>query len=228
MPRKKTTKTAPRKINRFEEPVLESSTPVSEREMSSMPKMSSSMWKYIIILLVVVLAVLAFKFKNLFIVATVDGQPITRIEYEKELNSKYGAQVLDNIISEKMILSKAREKGITINQSEIDAKIKEIEDRLKGKISLDEALKAQGLTKDTFQQQIEIQMTIDKMFDKEASVSEKDIDDYISQNKQSLPESTDPAALRVDVRNNLKQQKIGELFDKWFADVKKNSKVQKY
>ncbi len=188
----------------------------------------SSRWKNSLIIAIVVIAALAFKFKNLFIVATVDGKPITRLALERELNSKYSAQTLDNLISEQIILSQARNKGITVDQKDVDAKIKEIDSRLKGKISLNDALKAQGLTPDSFRKQVEIQLTIDKLFDKEASISDKEVEDYIAQNKASLTTATDPAKLRADVYANLRQQKIGDLFDKWFADIKQKVKVVKF
>lgn len=182
----------------------------------------------LLIIAVLILALLLFKFKNLFVVASVNGKLISRWQLEKELNSKYAAQTLDNLISEQIILSQASQKGISVSSSDIDTNIKQIESRLKGKMSLNNALAAQGMTLDSFRKQVEIQLTIDKMFDKDASVSDKEIDEFITQNKSTLPVSTDPAQLRAQVLTNLRQQKVGDLFDKWFADAKQKAKVVKY
>lgn len=223
MPRKKTSsRTRIEKVDTLsvEPQIVESST--------TMPPTRSSWKRNLLIIALVILALLAFKFKNLFVVATVNGSPITRLELEKELNNKYADQTLENMISEQVILSEARKKGISISDADVNTKIKEIEDRLKGQISLEDALKAQGLTKDSFRKQVEIQLIIDKMFDKEAKVSDKEVEEYITQNQESLQTSTDPAKLRADVYNNLRQQKIGEIFDKWFNEAKQKASIVKF
>lgn len=188
---------------------------------------NSSLRRYIIIIVLVILALLAFRFKNLFIVATVNGKPITRLAFEKELNSKFGEQTLENMISEQIILSEAKNKGVTVEKADVDNKVKEIEERLKGQIALDDALKAQGLTKESFEKQLEVQLIIDKMFDKEATISDKEIDEYLSQNQEALASSTDPAKLREDIYQTLKQQKVGDLFDKWFTEAKQKANIVK-
>jgi len=203
-------------------------TPSVPLDLESRKRPSWLRYLPLLIILVVILALFAVKYKNLFIVATVNGDPISRLTLEQELNSKYADQTLDSLISEKIILSEAQKKGVTVSQKEIDNRIKEIEDRLKGQISLDDALKAQGFTRDSFQKQLEIQLTIDKMFDSEATVSEKEIDDYLAQNPDMVTSSTDPAKLRTDVKDSLKQQKIGDLFDAWFTQIKSKANVNKW
>lgn len=184
--------------------------------------------KNIILVLILLGVLFVWKFKNLFIAATVNGQPISRLQLISQLQKRFGDQVLDNMINERLILAAARQKGIFITSAEIDKRIKTIEDQLQGKMSLDEALKAQGLTKDEFRKQIEIQLSIDKMFEKEASVSSKDIDDYIGKNGDYYKNSTDPAALKEEVKSFLLQQKISDLFNKWFTDLRQKASINKY
>jgi hypothetical protein len=183
--------------------------------------------KNIIIVVILILVVLAWKFKGYFIVATVNGQPISRFELNDQLISRFGAQTIDSMINERLIMGAARQKGIFISAGEIDARVKEIEGRLQGQ-KLADALTAQGLTEPMFRHQLEVQLSIEKLFDKEATVSPKEIEDYIAQNSVALKNATDTAALQADVTANLKQQKISELFDKWFTDVKKNASVKKF
>lgn len=184
--------------------------------------------KNIIVILLLILAIIGWKAKGMFIAGFVNGQPISRWELNKQLTKKYGDQTLDNIINERLILAASRQKGIFVTSSEIDSRVKEIENRLQGKATLDEALKAQSLSKDEFNKQIEVQLSIEKLFSKEATVSSKEIDDYIGKNKEILKSSTDPAALRIEVKSNLERQKIGDSFEKWFADVRKNANIIKY
>jgi hypothetical protein len=150
------------------------------------------------------------------------------MELNSQLEKKFGSQVLDNLVNERLIMGGARQKGIFVTSDEIDKKVSEIEERLKGKITLDDALKAQGLTKEDFKRQIEIQVSIDKLFAKESTVSSKEIDDYISKNSQAFKSATDPAQVKNQVNDILKQQKVSEAFDVWFEDIKKNAKVNKF
>lgn len=198
-------------------------TPVVSSEIAK--KIS---YKNIILIVLFLLVVLLWKFKSSFIVAMVNGQPISRWQLNDRLVKKFGDQTLDSIVNERLILAAARQKGIFVKTEEIDARSKQIESRLSGKISLDDALKAQGLTQDDFKKQLEIQLSIEKMFEKEATLSSNEIDDYISKNSQAYKDATDPAQVKEEAKSILTQQKINDLFEKWFNDIRKNAKVTKF
>jgi hypothetical protein len=182
-----------------------------------------------ILLLLVILALVGLWFgKKYFIAGTVNGQPISKWQLNAQLEKRFGSQVLDSIINERLILSAARQKSIFVTEDDINNKIKQVEEQIKGQMSLDEALKAQGLTKEDFKKQIEIQVSIDKMFDKEASVSTKDVDDYLSKNSSLTKSASDAAALKKEVEDMLKQQKVAELFNTWFTEIRKNAKIENF
>lgn len=174
------------------------------------------------------LIVLIWKLKGYLIVATVNGQPISRWELTDKLTRRFGGQTLDDIINERLLLAALRQKGIFIPNQEIDARIKQIEERLKDSLSLAEALKAQGLTTEEFRRQIEIQSSIDKLFDKEATTSSSEIEEYIRKNNQAYKSATDPVSVREEVKAILRQQKISDLFDSWFSQIRKDAKIAKF
>lgn len=225
MPKKRSKRVSPKSLSAKTAPALVENMAAANRPSGTMT--SSSWKKYLIIIILVLLAALVYKYKNLFVVASVNGKPISRLDLEKELNTKYGSQTLDNLISEQIILDGANKKGVTVSANDINKKIIDIENRLHGQAALNQALAAQGLSMDDFRKQVEIQLTINKLFDKEASVSDKEISDYISQNQSSLS-STDPAQLKSEALAALQQQKVGDLFDKWFAQEKKQAQVVKF
>jgi hypothetical protein len=184
--------------------------------------------KNIIFFVIFLLVIAAWQFKGLFIAATVNGSPISRFQLDDQLRKRFGAQVLDNLINERLIMGATRQKGIFVTEAEINEKIKQIEQRLQGQTTLDEALKAQGLTKSDLNKQIEIQIAIDKIFSAESTVSAKEIEDYIAKNQEFTKNATDPAALKEEVAGVLKQQKTADSFDKWFSELKKNAKVNTF
>ena len=184
--------------------------------------------KNIILLIILVIAVLFWKFKGYFVVALVNGQPISRWQLSDQLMKKYGSQTLDNIINERLILAAARQKGIFVKADEIDARVKQIEGRIAGQISLDDALKAQGLSREEFRRQLEIQISIEKLFTKEATVSASEIDEYLGENKTLYKDATDTALLREEVKDTISKQKLSDAFDKWFTDIQKSAKINKF
>jgi foldase protein PrsA len=219
-------KTSARRLQRTEETVDFSPETSTPEEVQKKPKLFSK--KNITFFVILVLIIVVWQFKGMFIAATVNGSPISRFQVDDQLRKRFGSQVLDNIINERLIMGATRQKGIFVTEAEITAKISEIEKRLQGQTTIDEALKAQGMTKDDLHQQIEIQIAIDKMFTAESTISAKEIDDYITQNKELTKNATDPAALKEEVTNILKQQKTADSFDKWFAQLKQNAKVNKF
>lgn len=184
--------------------------------------------KNIALIVLLLLVALLWKFRSSFIVAMVNGQPISRWQLNDQLVKKFGEQTLESIINERLILAAARQKGVFVKADEIDNRTKEIETRLSGKMTLDDALKAQGLTRDDFKRQLEIQISIEKLFEKESTISSKEIDDYISSNSQSFKNSTNPAEVKSEVNIMLRQQKINDLFEKWFTEIQKSAKVSKF
>lgn len=185
-------------------------------------------WKHIVLFALLIVGLLLWKFKGQFIVAMVNGQPISRWQLNNQLEKKFGDQVLENLINERLILSAIRQKGIFITAGEIDSRMKQIEDRLQERVSLDDALKTQGLSKDDFRRQIEIQLSIEKLFGNESTISAKEADDYYFKNKAAYKDATDTAAVKKDIENTLRQQKMADLFEKWFADIRKDAKIQKF
>lgn len=184
--------------------------------------------KNIIIIVILLAAVLFWKFKGYFIVATVNGQPISRFELTGDLIKRFGSQSLDNIINERLILGATRQKGIFVTDDDISIRTKDIEKKLQGTTTLKDALLAQGLSESDFKKQLEIQIAIEKLFDKESTVSSSEIKDYISQNQSAYKSATDPAAVNKEVESILHQQKVRDQFDKWFSDIRKNANIQKY
>lgn len=224
MPRVK--KSSERKSNKQQ--AIELSSYTKEQKEPVSPKQTLFSPRNIILAIFLVLIVLGWKFKGYFIAATVNGQPVSRWELNEQLMNRFGQQTLDTIVNERLILGAARQKGILVTTNEINDRIKQIEEKLKGKSTLAEALAAQGMTEGMFRRQIEIQVSIEKLFASEATVSSQEIDDYISKNGALYKDATDQAAVKEEVKTLLSQQKLSEAFDSWFTDVKKNAKVLKF
>ncbi|HSD98705.1 MAG TPA: SurA N-terminal domain-containing protein [Patescibacteria group bacterium] len=175
---------------------------------------------------VVVVVLALFFFKGLFIAATVNGQPISRLAVVSQLEKQGGKQALDNLIVENLIRQEAQKRHVSVSQTDIDGQIKKIEDQLKGQgMTLDNALAAQGLTKSDLVDQLTIQALLTKMIGNSVSVSDADIEKYIAANQDNLPKDLSDADLKSQVKSQLEQQQLQTKTQAFVATLQKNAKI---
>src|SRR3972149_2654206 len=104
--------------------------------------------KFIVGVVIVVLLSLLYLLKGLFVAAFVNGQPISRLSVVRELERRGGAQALDSVISQTLILQEAKKQKVTATDEEVNATIAEIEVSLEGQGGLDQILISEGMTRD--------------------------------------------------------------------------------
>jgi hypothetical protein len=83
----------------------------------------------------------------------------------------------------------------------------------------------QGMTRATLEDQLKYQVMIDKILGKDVKVTDKEIQDYIEQNKESLPKNQKEADLKKTVADQLRRQKINEKVQPWLDNLQKNAKI---
>ncbi len=179
------------------------------------------------VLAVAILALLVWKFRTLFVVAMVNNKPITRYEFENLLMSRYGKQTLDELINERLVREKAEKDHVIVANSEVDAKIADLTKMLAGQTTLEAALAQQGMTMDEFRNQIYLQTLVEKIAAPQVSVTDKEIQDYITQNKTTLT-ATDEAGMIKEAGDTLRRQKTSQIFNTIFTDLKSQAKILKF
>lgn len=176
------------------------------------------------IAIVVIIAVaLGVLFKSIFIAAVVNGEPITRFSVISILEQQGGKTTLESLITKKLILQEMKKRNISVTQSDLDSEIKIINSNLESQGSnLDQALTSRGMTKSDLNDELKIQIGLNKMVGTNVTVTEKEIDDFVTANKSQMAQGTSDAQFREQVTLQLKQQKlqtetqnfIKSLFDK--------------
>lgn len=175
---------------------------------------------------IVVLLALAFFFRSLFVVAIVNGQPITRLAYINELEQTAGKQAMNALVTKTLILQEAKKNNVSVSNSEVDAQIKTIQDNLaKQGQQLDSVLALQGMTMAGLREQVYMQKLVEKMVGKDITVSDKEISDYIDKNKDNLPQNASAADLKKQVHDQLYQQKLNDKVQTWIQSLQQKAKV---
>ncbi|MDA1337785.1 MAG: SurA N-terminal domain-containing protein, partial [bacterium] len=114
---------------------MENRKEMNQEKVSSVKNVVSfvkkvNFFQILILLVLVLVGFFAYKYKGEFIVATVNGKPITRIELMKELEKQGAKQALDSIIVQRLIAEKAKNENIEISNEDVAAEIKNIKEML--------------------------------------------------------------------------------------------------
>lgn len=180
------------------------------------------------IIILAVLGVLLY-FKGLFIAAIVDGKPISRFEVIKELENTSGQQALDALVVKQLISAEASKAGIAISQEDIDAEIKNLEDRItKQGGTLELLLAQQGINQNQFREQISLQKKLEKILENSIQVSDEEVNKYFTENKITPPAGVSEDEIKNQIRAQLKNQKFGMEADKWVTNHKSQASIQYY
>jgi len=178
--------------------------------------------------IVVIAAVLIFLLKNIFIAALVNGQPITRLSIISALEKQSGKTTLDGLITKKIILQEAQKRKVSVAQSDIDAEIKKITASLQTQgLTLDQALAYQGMTKSDLNNELKVQVALNKMIGT-VTVTEKEINDFITENSsQMTPEMTE-TQFREQAIQTLKQQKLQAKTQDFIKNLQDKAKIIRF
>jgi len=167
--------------------------------------------------------------KGLFIAATVNGNPISRLSVVRELEEHSGKQALESLIQRKLIEAELNKKGITITQEEIDIELKRIEGQVVSQgETLKDVLVAQGMTEEQLREQVAVQKKLEKLLADKTQVSDEELNAYIENNKITPPEGVKIEDFRKQLSDQLKQQKFSQEAQKWISDLTTNAKIRYY
>lgn len=168
---------------------------------------------------------LIYYFKSWFIVAWVNGRPITRMTYVAELSKIAKTQALDSLLTKQLINEEANKRKVSVSKEEIDVAIKSIEERATAQgTSLDELLKAQNVSLDSVREEIRLQKLLEKMVEK-AEASEEEIKTYFDENKAVLFADKKFDEVKKDIAAQLQQQNLVNKMQELIAKLQSEAKV---
>jgi len=167
-----------------------------------------------------------YKFKNQLVVATVNGQFISRPELIKELETQYGQGTLETIVTEALILQEAAKLGVSINDEEINQEIQKLEEEMASQgQDLSQILSLQGVTREELKKQIRLQKIVEEVVKRDVEVTAEDVEKYYEENKDSFSEDEDIEALKEEIRLQLEQQELTAGINSWIQGLRDNAEI---
>lgn len=181
----------------------------------------------VLAIIVIALIALAFKYRGVFVAASVNGRPISRMSVVKEAEKQSGKQALENIIRNNLIEQEAKKKNVTVSDQEVSDEIKKVESNLsKQGQKLDQVLTVQGINREDLKKLIKLDKMVGKIVGKDVKVSDKEVSDYIEKNRDSLPAEQTEEQLKATVAAQLKQQALSAKVQAWLSEIRSKAKVQ--
>lgn len=179
-----------------------------------------------VVILLLVLVAVAYGYYRYGSIATVNGKPISRIDYIKTLEKQGGKQVVDQMIQETLILDEAKKKGVTIDQNIINEEIGKIETQLKDQgQTLDEALLKEGMTRADLEKQIRLQKLVQQLADSKKEITQAEIDSFLTQNKDQLPKGATKQELDDLAKKQIESQAANQNVTSWLENLKKEATI---
>ena len=222
---KKSLKTGKIKTRKIKKGKVKTIKPIN-KYLQEFKKNKKKRTSLIILLLLILLAIFVYKNVGLFVVASVNGKPISRIALIKELEKQGGKQVLDSIITKQTILGEASKKKIAVSDKELSDKIDEVKSDLeKQGTDLESVLKYQNQSMEDFKDTIKMRLIIEKLLADKVKVSGEEIKEYYDKNKDMFDKTKTFEELKDDIKDQVYQGKLSQEYKKWIQDIRSSAKI---
>lgn len=180
----------------------------------------------VLLTFIAVLVLTAFGCTTEKTVATVNGEKVTQSELYERMKQRTGKQILDQLITEKLILQEAKKKNVAVGEEEINKKLSEIKKQFPKEEEFKKALESNGVTIEQLKDQIKVQVVVEKIVGKDIKVTEEKIKEYYDQNKEWRFKDKTIDQVKEEITNLLKQQQLGQKTATWMEEIKKKAKIE--
>jgi len=178
---------------------------VKKKKSGKIKKSTIKKISTIVVLIAILAVIFYFAFKTLKptqVIATVNDEIITNQELEQkyaQLPDQYKLFItkeafLDQIINVKLLLQEAKKQVIVISEEEIEAELTNLKNQVQTEEEFDQLLKQRGITLQELENQINEQLTINKLLDEtvfsKIEISDSKIERYYEANKEDIKTET--------------------------------------
>lgn len=176
------------------------------------------------VIVLLLLAFVAYKYKYVLTPASVNGQPIYVWDYLWKLHNQFGQDEINSLTTELMIKQAVADSKVSVSKDEIEKEVKNVEQQASSSGGLTAVLAAQRMTMDEFRTRIQLQLAVKKVLSSKIQVTDQEVDDTYKKNKdfyKGLPE----AEAKKEVKQQLEDQKFQTEVSTWLSEVRSKAKV---
>jgi foldase protein PrsA len=214
----------------YSKTVLTAPSDMSEIDAkSNKVKKGSGKYRNIIILVIFLALIGVFLYfaKSLFVVAMVNGKPITRLSLIRQLERTNGKTALDSLVNQTLIEEEAKKENITVTDADIQNELEKVKKQLDSQgMTLDSALSAQGMTMSDFEENLRMKQTVEQILKDKINVSDADVKKYFDDNKASYGKDAKFEDLQQSIKDQLQSDKLSTEFQTWYNQLKNQSDIK--
>jgi len=130
-------------------------------------------------------------------VAKVDGEKILQTELDDALREQYGAEVLETIITNKIVELEAKKEGVSVSEDSIQEEYEELAESYGGEESLQAALEENGLTEQSVKDNIRMYQLTKNVIATSIDISDEEVAQYFEDNKDSYGQKEEVVASHI-------------------------------
>lgn len=145
---------------------------------------------------------------NASMIASVNGEEITEDELNESLTSQYGTEVLDTLITNKIIELEAKELGVSVSEEELQAEYEEYASQYGGEDALLELLDSYGMDVDDVKKDMETYLLTFKVMEDDLGITEEEIKTYFEENKETYGQAAEVEASHILVEDETTAQEV--------------------
>ena len=173
---------------------------------------------------------------NDYSVAVVNGVRVSESKWHKQMENTYGEATAEQLIEEEIIRQEAEKADVTVTEEEVDTRVQEIVDSIGGDDAFQTALEANNLTLAELQDQIELDILMQKLLEPSLEYSEDEVKAFFEQYSDVIfPEET--AALeegeklnyddyKTETEEVYTQQQVQTESTSWLTEKKTEYRIQ--
>lgn len=170
-----------------------------------------------------ILLIFATAFTKTETAASVNGEKITKEELDTKLTEMYGADILDSLITNKVIEMEAAKQKVKVTGNEIDEELTKLQESYGGEEEFAAALEQNKVSMDKIRGDIEIYLLAEKMIQPSIDVTDEEMKTYFQENKDSFDQKEQVKASHILVKDEATAKKVKEELKKGkdFAELAK-------
>ena len=131
------------------------------------------------------------------VVAKVNDETITKEELYNFMVSQNGRQVLDYMISEKIVEMEAKAQNISVTKEEVDEKIAKAAEQYGGIEIFEQTITSYGYSMNAIREDIEKSLIIEKLIGDRVEITEEEMKNYFEENKEFYYEDEEVKARHI-------------------------------
>lgn len=131
------------------------------------------------------------------VVAKINNETITKEELYNFMISQNGSQVLDYLISEKIVEMEAKANNISVTKEEIDKEIEKAAEQYGGIEAFEQTITAYGYSMDAIREDVEKSLIIEKLLADRVEITEEEMKQYFEENKELFDEEEQVRARHI-------------------------------